>query len=105
MDGYVDDTTTWYNQFDQALLHGDNPQDLTVGLQRSAQWWEWLLSVTGGALELPKCFYHLMVFNFTKEGKPYLLPPEAIRTPPIRIRDHTTGESNPVTHKPCSEAH
>ena len=104
MDGYVDDTTIWTNDFHYSLHHGDNSFRLTAQLQTSAQWWEEILSTTGGALELSKCFYHILTFKFTSEGKPVLQQPHTFPSPPIRLYDHTTGSASAIDHIPCSSA-
>jgi hypothetical protein len=62
MDGFVDDTTAWLNQFCAELLNPaeDFAGTVTDKLQAMAQWWEALLHATGGKLELDKCFYYIM---------------------------------------------
>jgi hypothetical protein len=42
-------------------------------MQSIAQIWEWLLYSLGGALELPKCFWYLMYWEWVK-GRPSLVP-------------------------------
>lgn len=44
----------------------------------AAQWWEQLLHITGGKLELPKCFYNIMYWVFDDNGKARTLLPEEI---------------------------
>ena len=56
MDGFVDDTTAWVNDFRRSLQDGYTIHDLRTDLQRTAQWWEELLHATGGRLETGKCF-------------------------------------------------
>ena len=67
MDGFVDDTTAWANQFIEELAHDSHNdftsetaysmlKDLVNKTRLLAQSWEELLWSTGGKLELPKCF-------------------------------------------------
>ena len=72
MTGFVDDTTHWVNDFQAALKGNYSKQDLYDDTYVTAQWWEQLLSATGGKLELPKCFYYTITWQFTEEGVPFL---------------------------------
>ena len=40
--------------------------------QQTAQWWEQLLHATGGKLQLTKCFYYPMIWQYDAEGVPLL---------------------------------
>ena len=42
-------------------------------MKANAQIWSNLLSTTGGALELSKCSYHVMAWQFTGRGSPVLI--------------------------------
>ena len=57
MTGFVDDTTHWVNNFNKSIKGQYTQQDMYQEIQQTAQWWEQLLSATGGKLELQKCFY------------------------------------------------
>jgi hypothetical protein len=46
-------------------------------MQSMAQIWEQLLYSLGGALELPKCFWYLMYWEWVK-GRPSLVPNAAM---------------------------
>ena len=69
MIGFVDDSNACVNDF-------ANPnQSPTVLLQRAtadAQLWNDLLCCSGGALEIPKCAYHLAHYDFSAAGAPVL---------------------------------
>jgi hypothetical protein len=39
---------------------------------KTAQQWEWLLYVTGGALNLLKCFWYGVQWSFTASGVPHM---------------------------------
>ena len=55
MDGFVDNTKVWINQFEEQLKNeGGVPiEDITELLTNTVQWWKKLLFATGGKLELP----------------------------------------------------
>ena len=68
--GFVDDTNGNVNSF------RDNVQppisSLLEKMQHDAQLWNDLLWNSGGALELPKCFYQILHWEFNN-GKPLLM--------------------------------
>ena len=71
MVGFVDDST---------CITGGNPNDSYENLKKKmtedAQLWHDLLWASGGKLELPKCGYHLIYYNFDDNGIPRMqLPP------------------------------
>ena len=72
MTGLVDDTTHWINNFIQAIHGQQSITELYQATQQTAQWWEQLLHATGGKLELSKCFYYPVIWNFDEEGCPSL---------------------------------
>ena len=68
MVGFVDDSTGSCNDFQpsyQAPL-----QELFQRMQYDAQLWNNLLYCSGGKLELPKCSFHVLHFDFQPDGKP-----------------------------------
>lgn len=72
MQAFVDDSTIWTNNFLSNLLGQQDPSEIANRLQTAAQYWERLLHVSGGKLELPKCFYYLVCWTFDREGRPLL---------------------------------
>ena len=77
MIGFVDNSNGQVNVFSEP----DLPATLAVlhdRAKKNAQNWEQLLGATGGALELPKCSYHLLHWRFSIQGAPVLAncPPE-----------------------------
>ncbi len=105
-DGFVDDVTNFRN-FGLANMLANNygPIELAHGLKTEAQIWERLLHSTGGQLELPKCLYYLMIFDFKPNGTPFLRKASDMGTDLISL---TTGASPTLTeieHRDCSEAH
>ena len=70
MVGYVDDSNGQTNKFQD----NDQPDDSVILEQASqdAQVWHDVLTASGGALELPKCSYHLLSWTFAANGTPFL---------------------------------
>jgi hypothetical protein len=62
MDEFVDDTTG------PRLFILRTIKEIAARIQIAAQWWEQLLHVTGGQLDLPKIFYYLLHWVFDFEG-------------------------------------
>ena len=72
MIGFVDDSTSSVNDF---FSNTQPDPEVLVGMMREdAQLWNDLLWSSGGALELPKCSYHYLHYNFTPNGSPILRP-------------------------------
>jgi hypothetical protein len=76
MDGFVDVTTAWL----EALLHA-----------------------TG--LELDKCFYYIMHWEFDDDGNARLATPDELGGDTITIRQSGDNEEVEITHKNCKAAH
>jgi hypothetical protein len=77
MIGFVDDNNGQVNSF---FDHRDQRdiKSLHEKARLNANTWSSLLGVTGGALELSKCSYHVMSWGFAMNGAPVLqaCPPE-----------------------------
>jgi hypothetical protein len=69
--GFVDDTTEAINDFTNDSA---NPSLMVVKATNDAQRWTDLLAITGGALEIPKCKFHLASYKFAASGAPVLDP-------------------------------
>ena len=71
MIGFVDDNNGHVNCFSIAQ---DNEGLLWMVREatKNANAWAGLLGATGGALELPKCSYHILYWKFTPQGAPVL---------------------------------
>jgi len=70
-DSYVDDTTVGVNDAME-----DEPRsipEIVAALQDVSQKWEQLLYSSGGALELQKCFWYLVHWEWVG-GRPYMKP-------------------------------
>ena len=67
--------------------HDDNfvgLHDLTTTVEKNAQLWHDILTTANQALELSKCDYHIIVYNFKPDGMPTLLDEQGHQ---ITIRD------------------
>jgi hypothetical protein len=70
MIGFVDDSTGQVNDF---LSHEQpTPEALARLMKIDAQIWSDLLWISGGLLELPKCSYHQIHFDFLPSGQPVM---------------------------------
>ena len=68
MVGFVDDSTGVVNDFHATTL--PEVEALLQKMQHDAQLWNDLLWCSGGKLELPKCSYHFLYFDFDPDGTP-----------------------------------
>ena len=102
MTGFVDDTTHWINQFDKAITGEYTKDEMYQDTQRTAQCWEQLLYATGGKLELNKCFYYPIIWQFDEEGIPALTTTSDDN---IKILSSETGEHVPIQAKSPYQSH
>jgi hypothetical protein len=70
MVGFVDDITGTVNDF---ANNDATVENLLCRLQHDAQLWNDLLWCSGGMLELSKCSYHFLYFEFDASGAPHPL--------------------------------
>jgi hypothetical protein len=70
MVGFVDDTSGSVNEF--LSNTPPTPERLIQLMHQDAQLWSDLLHSSGGALELSKCSYHVIYYNFALSGVPVL---------------------------------
>ena len=71
MIGFVDDSNGQVNVFSEEDSV-NSLAEMHKRAQHNAQEWAKLLGATGGALELPKCSYHLLYWRFSIQGAPVL---------------------------------
>ena len=102
--GFVDDITHLVNSFLQSLQGDDSLQELARQTTTTAQWWEELLHATGGKLELQKCFFYMMYWEFDREGVARLTKTEEAACE-VKIRDSESGSDVHIEQKDCNEAH
>ena len=70
MEGFVNDTDVAPNDPNRQC----SPEQLVQVLQTDAQHWERLLFISGGKLELNKCFFYTLMWQFSEDGTPSLTP-------------------------------
>jgi hypothetical protein len=101
MVGFVDDSTGTCNDF--------RPQQqvelttLSSWMEQDAQAWNDLLWCSGGRLELPKCSFHALHFDFLPNGTPK--PVLGANFPPIQVTDSSTAEPILIPPKRATESH
>jgi len=102
-DAFVDDTQNGLT--DAHLRHSWSVETLLSNLQEMAQTWEKLLFSSGGALELSKCSYYLLLWKWVN-GLPVLTTIN--ESSPTRDLILTSGESKlptTITRREFSEPH
>jgi hypothetical protein len=88
MVAFVDDSTGTYNNFlPQDELH---IQTLLSNAQQDCQSWNDLLWCSGGKLELPKCSYHILRFEFLPNGTPRPIRDNSDLN--LTVKDAETGQ-------------
>ena len=70
MIGFVDDCTQRVNNFNDAYQPSQTA--LIKTMETDAQLWNDLLWASGGALEQPKCSFHLIQSDWNNDGHPFL---------------------------------
>lgn len=101
MVGFVDDSTGTCNDFrpqTQASL-----ADLISKMETDAQLWNNLLHCTGGKLELPKCSFHVLHFQFRPNGQPIVCLQKYDEA--IHVLDIESQTRIPIPSKRAFEAH
>ena len=68
--GFVDDGRTSINAFDNNHITLDQLVTLAT---RDSQLWHDILTTSNQALELPKCGYHAIIFDFEPTGEPKMV--------------------------------
>ena len=101
MVGFVDDSTGTYNDFRPQAEADLN--ELLLNMQHDAQLWNNLLYSSGGKLELPKCSFHVLRFEFQSNGRP--IPSIEKYDNKIHILDHQTQDRIPIKSKQSLEPH
>ena len=100
IDEFVDDTTICINDANEEL----SPEELTMKLRDIAQSWEKLLFASGGALELKKCFYYCLIWNWNGEGEPSYTTAESMDNQIHITQGHSTIFV-PIEQRDCAEPH
>jgi hypothetical protein len=79
--GFVDNSTCTSNDFNPSATL--SPDYYIQSMQIDTQLWHDLPWVSGGMLELPKCSYHFLYFDFLPNGKP--VPHPGTVGPPLEV--------------------
>jgi hypothetical protein len=109
MSGFVDDTNASLN--DWQPQHQMELDALLTILAHDAQIWNDLLFVSGGKLELSKCSFHVLQFQFRPDGTPYpdlSAPPpypDLSAPPPIKLTDSVSHASITIKSLSADEPH
>ena len=101
MVGIVDDSNGSTNDF-QPQTQLPLPVMLEQ-MQEDAQLWNDLLYCSGGQLELTKCSFHVLHFEFKPNGRP--CPSKSYYHNRIRIHDSHTGAHIPIKSLRADQAH
>jgi hypothetical protein len=106
IDGFVDDTSLFTN----ITRNGGNPNDvnnLHEKLRLDMLIWKDLLEISGGALQLEKCFYYVLSRKFDEDGNPHSLTIEEQRKQCKQISiQNTSGEGTTfIIQKEVCESH
>jgi len=91
IDAFVDDTSLVFNDSQQLMA----PEQLTRQMEQIAQRWERLLALSGGALNLKKCSWHMMYWEW-RHGRPRLRP-RTTTDPNIALQTQTGTLSTSAT--------
>ena len=96
--GFVDDSTccTSLRPMEQPSV-----RELLHRLQHDTQLWHDLLWFSGGKLELSKCSYHMLAFDFQSDGKP--IPIRNVKDT-LEVND-SNGQPINITYKSIDESH
>jgi hypothetical protein len=101
MVGFVDDSTGQVNTFESN--EQPTPELLAALMKIDAQLWSDLLWVSGGRLELPKCSYHQIHFDFLSDGQPQMRLGNV--TEQILLQDPKTGNDIAIPSKSVLNPH
>jgi hypothetical protein len=95
------------NLTDVAVNDSNKPytsSELAQVLQIDAQHWEKLLFTSGGKLELTKCFFYIMYWQFSEDGLPQLT--NKVQLPhKLLLKQGNDTEPTEIDQKDCPEAH
>ena len=104
MIGFVDDSNGQTNCFMDDETDATFPTAVHQ-LRSNAQIWANLLGASGGALELSKCSYHLVQWNFSLQGDPVLINNTTLAAQPISVVDPSTHQVHQLTSLSPYSAH
>ncbi|KAI2506413.1 hypothetical protein MHU86_8039 [Fragilaria crotonensis] len=103
MIGYVDDSNGQTNCFYEGA-GAEVSQVVKAKMRENANTWSKLLEVSGGALELTKCSYHIVTWKFSSSGAPVLSTDRA-EFGGVTVSDMVTGEEHELQYLSPYESH
>jgi hypothetical protein len=102
MVGFVDNSTGQVNDFDNPIQ--PTPKELCSEIMKhNAKLWNDLLWISGGLLELDKCSYHHIHFDFDVDGNASLRLGHV--GPPITIPDNQSHAQIQIPSKSVLNSH
>jgi hypothetical protein len=105
-DGFVDNVTHFFNLGLKHSLHKTvQVSNVIRGLEREGQTWERLLWTVGGKLELSKCLYYLLFYNFAPNGTPHMESATNMEQDHVALTSGLSPIRNPIHHRDHSQAH
>lgn len=99
--GFVDDSNCQTNAFTSDPQ--PSPASLAKLAEDDAKLWSSLLWLSGGYLELQKCSYHFIHFQFEPDGTPHIQGGPV--GPDIKIKDDLTGFPISIPRKSVFDSH
>jgi hypothetical protein len=101
IEGFVDDTSLSTN-----LKYGKtNTTKLLELAEKDGQTWERMLNVSGGELELKKCFYYVLSWKWDTYGNPRPQEMKEQQLKKLSIKLSTTKETVELTQKEVLDSH
>jgi hypothetical protein len=97
VDAFVDDTAIGITDSGDKSL-----PDLVKSLEDVAQTWEQLLHFSGGALNLKKCSWYVMYWDW-RNGRPVLRPHQAA-DPEVQLRQGNSDDTTPIQRQSLTTA-
>jgi hypothetical protein len=96
MVGFVDNSNGQTHLFEHHESERTRQSTITQ-LNDNAQLWADLLGVTGGELELSKCSYHVLAWQFNVTGAPTLVT-DSSRFKGVSVKDPVSGETQELDY-------
>jgi hypothetical protein len=97
VDAFVDDTALGFTDDGSSSL-----PDLITALERAAQTWEQLLHFSGGALNLSKCSWYVLYWDWRK-GRPQLRPISST-DPNVQLRKGSSSNTTNIRRQSVDSA-
>jgi hypothetical protein len=101
MIGFLDDSTGQVNDFESNTQ--PTPEFLRQIMQKDAQLWSDLLWLSGGLLELSKCSFHQIHFDFAADGSPLMRA--GTYGEPMTVQDALTSDLVTIPSKSTFQTH